>query len=116
MRRPISIQASQWEEHLEKFDAVGNLKKLRHRDPTGLLEGEFVYDRFNHLTLESPFAHQYAYDSIGNCLKKDRKEQTINSLNQLKNEEKYHYDLNGNLTNEPSVEYVYDAFKSTDQL
>ena len=75
--RFLSIRSPLWEEHLEKYDAVGNLLKSKQKDPSGVFQGTFAYDRFNHLCLESAFPHQYTYDSIGNCLKKDNKPHTI---------------------------------------
>ena len=111
--RFLSIRSPLWEEHLEKYDAVGNLLKCKQKDPDGIFPGTFAYDRFNHLCLESAFGHQYSYDSIGNCLKKDNKTHTINALNQLERDQETHYsyDANGNLKTQssPQASYTYDA-------
>lgn len=112
--RPVNINSSFWESSLEHFDAAGNLFKMKQRDPTGIVEGQFNYDRFNHLTSElSHESNQYSYDSIGNCLIKNHKTSQINPLNQLLNdsEAEYSYDPNGNLKTEslPQTVYAYDA-------
>jgi YD repeat-containing protein len=110
--RAIAIQAPHWESHLEQFDPIGNLLKMKQQDPSGIHDYHFAYDRFNHLIHETTIEfNQFAYDSLGNCLKKNDKTYNINSLNQLKNdgETHYDYDANGNLTSAPPTTYTYDA-------
>lgn len=112
--RAINIQSQHWESHLEHFDPAGNLTYMRQRDPGGIINGEFSYDRFDHLTQETlNEPHHYLYDSLGNCIQKDSKPCRINALNQLKQdgESDYTYDSNGNLRKQssPPTSFVYDA-------
>ena len=84
LERPVSIQSPHWECRLESFDGAGNLLKMKQKDPGGWMTGTFAYDRFNHLSVESSLLnHTCVYDSLGNCLRKDERVQTINELNQL---------------------------------
>lgn len=109
--RPISIRNAKWESHLEKFDPLGNLLILRQICPNGDKCEQFVYDRFDHLISESDI--EYRYDSLGNCVGKNGQLYDVNTLNQLKCDEKsiYQYDLNGNLISQtqPDRTYKYDA-------
>ena len=87
---------------------------MTQQDPTGLIKGQFCYDRFDHLSSESGNEENcFSYDSLGNCLKKNEQERKINDLNQVACDgvSNYTYDLNGNLETQavPSVEYTYDA-------
>ena len=87
---------------------------MKQTDPTGILESRFTYDRFDHLTHEKTIeTNNFAYDCIGNCLRKNNREHAINPLNQLINNEEstYTYDLNGNLKSQsfPQETYHYDA-------
>ena len=112
--RAVTIQSPHWESHLEQFDPVGNLLKMKQTDPSGTLESTFAYDRFNHVIQESSIhSNQFSYDSLGNCLTKNGKAWQINSLNQVVNdgEIEYKYDANGNLQTQsnPPVYCIYDA-------
>lgn len=112
--RMVKIDSPHWGCDLEEFDAIGNLCRMKQRDPDGIISGQYNYDRLNHLTCElSHERNQYAYDSLGNCLIKNDKERQINPLNQLTNdgEAEYAYDFNGNLkqASAPQIYYAYDA-------
>jgi len=111
--RTVGIYSPSWEFELKHFDAAGNLINLKQRDPDGIIHGHMTYDRFNHLTGESLHKTQYSYDSLGNCLQKNKKLYKINDLNQLLNigQAEYSYDANGNLKiqTSPPASYAYDA-------
>lgn len=112
--RPIAIQTPHWESILEQFDSVGNLLKMKQRDPNGIVDWNFAYDRFNHLSTESTIeSNKFTYDSLGNCIRKNNDNQDINALNQLTRDggAHYSYDANGNLLAQstPRALYTYDA-------
>lgn len=112
--RAIKIESPHWKAYLEEFDLIGNLKKATQQDPTGELKGKYAYDRFDHLSSESNHQeNRYIYDSLGNCVKKNKDKLEINDLNQVDNDviSNYSYDLNGNLISQtnPPVSYTYDA-------
>lgn len=112
--RSQRIYAAHWHLSIDKYDGVGNLKELKQTDPSGSIEGEFQYDRFDHLTFENlNEENHFAYDCLGNCLKKNGGNLSINGLNQLMDDgsSTYEYDLNGNLKKQsnPPVTYRYDA-------
>lgn len=112
--RAIAIQAPNWQSTGQLYDDVGNLLKKTLNDYTGIHLSEYSYDRYDNLMREShDEAHQYVYDSLGNCLIVDDKEQGINQLNQLvaDGDSTYNYDANGNLISQssPPAVYHYDA-------
>ena len=61
---------------------TGNLLMMSQKNPDGILQESFAYDRLDHLMFES-FFNQFVYDSIGNCLSKNEQAHQINALNQL---------------------------------
>lgn len=112
--RPITIQTPGWEMQAKAFDSVGNLLTATYKDPTGILEGHYTYDAFNHLlTEDAQEVNRYTYDSLGNVLEKNDKAFAINDLNQIDSDgdTQYHYDLNGNLIlqDDVPITYSYDA-------
>jgi RHS repeat-associated protein len=112
--RAIAIESAQWKSYLESFDPIGNLLKMKQIDPSGTLENQFTYDRFDHLTSETGEAtQQFTYDSVGNCLSKNEKAWSVNSLNQVEQngDSTFTYDANGNIKtqSDPAVTYEYDA-------
>ena len=112
--RAVAIEAPYWQSHLDAFDPIGNLLKMRQQDPSGIWESQLTYDRFNQLNSESTIeTNQFAYDSLGNCLRKNDQWHTINALNQVVSDAKteYTYDANGNLRSQssPQAIYTYDA-------
>ncbi len=112
--RKIGIQTNLWESEQLEFDPVGNLKILKQKDPDGELVANFSYDRFDHLKSESGIENnRFQYDSLGNCVQKNKFAFDVNSLNQVENDAQcnYKYDLNGNLIKQtnPPITYAYDA-------
>lgn len=103
--RKVQTQSDVWEENLNKFDPIGNLIEVIQKN---IIE-KYSYDRFDYLTHENE--NTYEYDSLGNCIKKNNQSQTINSLNQILNDDKeeFSYDENGNLVKDGTSNYQYDA-------
>lgn len=112
--RQIAIQACSFESHLSEFDQAGNLLRMSQKDPSGILQSQFAYDRFNCIIKEATVEYnEFAYDSIGICLKKNGRVYSVNESNQIVNDgqSEYVYDLNGNLTAQfyPPALFTYDA-------
>jgi RHS repeat-associated protein len=112
--RNVAVRSSSWESEQVEFDPLGNLKKLRQKDPTGELIAHFSYDRFDHVKLETGIENNhFQYDSLGNCVQKNKSALNVNALNQVEKDDQseYVYDLNGNLIKQtqPPVTYTYDA-------
>jgi hypothetical protein len=80
--RAIAIQTPQWASYLEEFDSVGNILKMKQKDPSGTFDSHFAFDRFDYLVQElSIVNNQFAYDSLGNCLRKNNQPRMHNHLN-----------------------------------
>ncbi len=85
-----------------KYNPLGNLIST-HLNGT---EKITTYDALSQITQET--SHTYAYDSLGNRTKHNEVASQFNTLNQVANPG-YTYDRNGNLSNDPTTAYTYDA-------
>lgn len=113
--RCISLQSTAFQQHIpanEGYDKAGNLRELQTQGVTYT----FDYDDLYQVKEETGHVHHaYGFDSLSNRVKKDGEEHTYNELHQLerKGQEKYRYDLNGNLIRHikegKKTEYIYDA-------
>lgn len=114
LNRLTKIKTPFWDSLQEDFDAEGKVLSIRQTDLKGEETNLFSYDLLNHLSHETTIvSNDYRYDSLGNCIKKNKSKLKNNSLNQLIQDDEsfYKYDLNGNLIiqSNPQVRFSYDA-------
>jgi RHS repeat-associated protein len=110
--RKISSLHSAWAQNVTEIDSLGNLISME-MGPKGSVEKfQYEYDSLNQLRKEiSLFTHDYRFDSIHNCIEKDKIKFLVNDFNQVlkSNSSSMKYDADGNRTDKNSTKYTYDA-------
>lgn len=118
LSRRIGATTAHWGESIpdDGYDVVGNLLHYEEHRDSEVIPYHFTYDDLQQMQQEnSHVSHEYAYDSLNNCVEKDGVPRDHNALNQLLSQggSSFVYDLNGNLiechTSKADTNYAYDA-------
>ena len=116
LNRLTNIDAIPFQEKIDEYDPIGNIKKITFRDSLGQYINNYKYDELYRLTLtEGLIKEEQTFDSLSNPLTKNGIPCQVNGLNQLKTmlNNTYEYDLNGNRfikkTSDNEIHCEYDA-------
>ena len=121
----VGVQSAYWSETIPEsgYDSTENKLCIHVDDVVGSTTTNYDYDTEQQVIQETgAVSITYAYDSLGNRIKKNEEDYEVDALNQLISSKNtsYAYDANGNLIEKRSdreiISYQYDALNRLTQI